>query len=191
MKRFFLVDTENIGKRFLPGIENLTNEDTVVIFHYINAPAISMDILTILANSKAHIIKKEMTSHRKNAMDFQICTYLGMLAGQHSSSAQYYIMSEDLGYGAAIEFINTSIDRSIVVKEIRNFTLTTKIETIRMGLDELLVGYPKKVKKVVNLAIRNTHSDAEFHNYLQNNLKSDGLKLYQLLKPYRETLCMA
>lgn len=185
MKKFYFVDTENIGKRFLPGAEKLTSEDTVVLFHYKNGPQTPMEVLSALSKCKASIIKKEMGTHTKNAMDFQICTFLGMIVGKYQNNAEYYILSEDKGYGAAIEFIENNLDQKVNIKEVRDFNLTTKQGVLRESLDSMLISYPKKVRRIATFAVQNMHTDEALHNYLQKNLPKDGPDIYRIIKPYR------
>ena len=185
MKRFYFVDTENIGKRFLPGAENLTSNDTIILFNYKYGPKLSMEVLSALSNCKASIVRKEMETHTKNAMDFQICTYLGMIVGTYQTHAEYYIFSEDKGYGAAIEFIEQSLEKKAVIKEVRDFNLSTKQGVLKANIDDMLGTYPKKVRRVAAFAIQNMHTDEALHNYLQKNLPKDGPTIYKLIKPYR------
>lgn len=191
MKRFFLIDTENIGYRYFPGIENLTGEDKVILFHYAEAKPISIEVMGKLANSKANIEIKEMNCHSKNAMDFQICTYIGILTGKYGSSAEYYIISEDNGYEAAIEFIKNNFEGKVTIEEVRDFNKTTRKAAQKISIDEILMNYPKKVRKVTLEGVRRTHSSGELHNYLQKNLPTDGTTIYQIVKDYREELIAA
>lgn len=94
---FYLVDFENVKSDGLKGIDDLTKEDTVVIFYSDNADKISFDIHQSLVKSKAEIKLKKVNVGQKNALDFQLAAYLGYAAAKNEKN-NYYIVSNDNGY---------------------------------------------------------------------------------------------
>lgn len=185
MKRFFLIDKENVGNRFVHGICELTSEDTVVLFHYLKAPPVGDGIMNIIKSSRANLEIVEMNTHTKNAMDFQICTYLGFLVNEYGTRANYYIVSEDSGYDASIEFIKSQINKDVCIKKIRTCSISGK----RSNIIPLAIGrsYSSDTVKVIKMGLKNTSSSKDFHIYLQRALKEDGPIIYNLIKPiYKE-----
>lgn len=182
MQRIFLIDLENINHRFLPGIEALTGNDRIIVF-YSEKEQLTMEVLSALANTKATVEQHLCKQHTKNAVDFQICSYLGILAGSYRTDCEYYIVSLDKGYGAAVDlikgiYINAKID---IVKNCRCEKLE---EEVRTTIDNLLKAYSRKVRKEAEEAVKRSSNTSELHNYLQLSLKKDGKNVYAKIKPY-------
>ena len=190
MKRLFLIDKENTGKRFLHGLDKLTANDKVIIFHYELAGEIKPDILLPLSHCKAAVEIIKMNTHTKNAMDFQICTYIGYLYNQYKRNAEYYIVSDDKGYGAAIEFIKTHVDPKAAISQINS---NMELEAEKVSLVEILLQdkYQKKVINKIKKGIISSRDKGEFHNYLQKNLNADFEQIYNLIKPVFAEVKMA
>lgn len=182
MKRLFLIDKENTGKRFLKGLDQLTANDKIIIFHYEQAGEIKPEILLPLSKCKAAVEIIKMNTHTKNAMDFQICTYIGFLYSQYKRTAEYYIVSDDKGYGASVEFIKNQIDPKAAITQIGS---SMCVETAKDNLVEgLLQGkYQRKVINKIIKGISVSRTKGEFHNYLQQNLNTDFEQIYNLIKP--------
>ena len=57
----------------------MTEEDTVCIFYSDNADSMTFDLHRKLNETKANIIYHKVAVGTKNALDFQLATYLGYL----------------------------------------------------------------------------------------------------------------
>lgn len=179
MKRLFFVDLENIGKTFIEGIHCLTAEDEVHIFHSAYFKSISPTIKDRLLSSSVgsyNII--ETNVHTKNAMDFQICTFLGYKVHELGSTAEYYLISADQGYCSAIEFLEKNNTANIKIAQIRSFEEINLKQTTKKKVTETLGGYSKKVIRVVMEGLDVSKSVREYHIYLQRNLKKDGEAIF-------------
>ena len=186
MKRFFLIDKENVGNRFLLGVNKLTIEDTLIVFHHELAGPIGEGVLNILNNSKASIEIIKMKTHTKNAMDFQICTYLGFLVSKYSSAATYYIVSGDCGYKASIELIKSQLDCDIEIHQIEDCKVDGISNIIPMAIGK---SYSQDTIRVIKTGLKATSSTKDFHIYLQRTLKDDGPVIYNLIRPiYKEAI---
>ena len=96
---YFLVDYENVNASGLKGVSGLSEEDTVVIFYSEKAETLTFGLHRRLNESKATISFQRVQTGVKNALDLQLCTYLGYLVGQNAQSpAVYYIVSADQDY---------------------------------------------------------------------------------------------
>jgi predicted nucleic acid-binding protein len=106
MKRYYLVDCENVCYWGLRGIESLTDEDTVVLF--VSSACGNMErYLRDIRNLKCTVLKMDVMNGFKNALDFQLVSYLGLLIGEHSGEKyEYNIVSKDKGYLASITMLN-------------------------------------------------------------------------------------
>jgi hypothetical protein len=119
MKMMFLVDGDNNVTSGLNGIEMLSKEDTVLIFHK-KGMALTK-IKKRVSQSKADVQFIESVKDGKNSIDFQIIAELGVLVGKNEVEFAY-IISHDKGYLASIEalkkryakaFVEVSLEESI------------------------------------------------------------------------------
>lgn len=99
MKMMFLVDGDNNINEGLNGIDMLSQEDEVLIFH--QKGAILTNIKKETEKSKANIQFVESAKGGKNSIDFQIIAELGVLIGKNEVEFAY-IISHDNGYNSAI-----------------------------------------------------------------------------------------
>lgn len=182
IKKMFLVDLENINRRFILGLENLQSTDRVILF-YSEQAQLSMDILVALTETKAMVERHQTRQHTKNAMDFQICSYLGMLVNDFRTEYDYYIVSLDKGYLAALDLIKEMLPE-IHAELVKNCNCEKKEEEVRATIDNLLSAFSRRVRKEAENAVRRSNNTSELHNYLQASLKEDSVKVYQTIKPY-------
>lgn len=111
-KRYYLVDYENVHQAGMNGIENLTENDVLVIFYTINAETLTFSIYEKLVQCKAEIQLYKVQCGGKNALDFQLSSYVGYIIGKNPT-AEYYIISNDRGYEYIINFWK---EKNIIIK---------------------------------------------------------------------------
>ncbi|MBR6107525.1 MAG: hypothetical protein IKQ39_05915 [Oscillospiraceae bacterium] len=101
--RLFLIDYENVNSAGLHGIGQASQDDRVILFYSHAANTLSFEIMDemIASNIMPERVCLERTG--KNALDFQLVTFLGYLIAREKADA-YYIISKDTGYQAAIAF---------------------------------------------------------------------------------------
>ena len=109
---YIFVDLENIKPN---EIGNLLNNDVgVLLFVGANQKSLSVDIVLAmqqLAESRsANYI--QITGNGRNALDFHITYYLGLIASKHPAS-KFYIFSNDKGYDPLIQHLQ---ERNINVR---------------------------------------------------------------------------
>ena len=138
--RFFLIDYENVNKAGLDGIDELSKNDTVIIFYSANADSLSFEAMRLLSASRANIEYIKVDTIGRNALDFQLSSYVGYLIGRYPD-AKLYIVSCDKGYsnvqifwfgqGAKVRLVPSVRDRkcantkrSDVEKVVENLDLT-------------------------------------------------------------------
>lgn len=98
---YYLIDFENVKSRGMEGVELLTEEDTVCIFYSDNADSMTFDLHRKLNETKANIIYHKVAVGTKNALDFQLATYLGyLICGQQNEGIHpnYFIVTKDNGF---------------------------------------------------------------------------------------------
>ncbi len=101
----FLVDYENIGEAGLKGIENLGSDTSTVIFYSEHADKISFDMHQVLCKCLSKLEFRKAETGKKNALDFQLSTYLGYLVASHPGD-RFFIISKDNGYRVVMDFWN-------------------------------------------------------------------------------------
>lgn len=99
----FLVDFENVKSSGLNGVGRLDASDQVVIFYSENADSMTFDLHEQINKSKADITFQKVSVGIKNALDFQLATYLGYLICRNEreeQAARYYVVTKDRGYSS-------------------------------------------------------------------------------------------
>lgn len=115
----FLIDFENECGNLLNGIShlNFSKNDEIIIFYSKNASHLTMELHKELEMTKAKKVYLKVETGSKNALDFQLSSYLGACI-QKSSKKKYYILSKDNGYDCVCRFWR---DNNIFVKRIEQF----------------------------------------------------------------------
>lgn len=99
----FLVDYENVNQKGLSGISKLAENDVVYIFYSANVSTLTFDIHKQIIASNAQIKYISVANGTKNALDFQLDTFLGYLIAT-STDRQFYIVSADNGFQVVKNF---------------------------------------------------------------------------------------
>ena len=102
-KKYYFIDYENVHKTGFNGLLNLNSNDNVIIFYSGNADKITFNLHKEIIDSKADITYFEVKAGGKNALDFQLSTYLGYLIG-NKKKAKGYIVSNDKGFEYVRDF---------------------------------------------------------------------------------------
>jgi hypothetical protein len=107
--RYFLIDYENVGLVGLNGIDELTDSDSVSIFYSEHAQTLTFDYHKKINASKADVDLILTESGEKNALDFQLASYLGFMISENTNyfpndEVTYYIVSRDTGYKPLLSF---------------------------------------------------------------------------------------
>ena len=102
----YLIDYENVHYSGLNGLEKLTEISTVIIFYTQNAESIPIPFFQKFAECKAKIEFYRVECGEKNALDFQLSTFLGYILGE-DKNADCHIISNDKGYEFVRNFLKT------------------------------------------------------------------------------------
>lgn len=203
--RLFLIDYENVNSAGLDGISMLTAKDRVILFYSASANTISFDIYDELIASRVHFERLNLNSSGKNALDFQLVTYLGYLIAKEEAD-EYFIISRDTGYSAAMDFctqqfgvkvqmkpsIKTAVSSKTqisVKKKPITVQVQPKADTRLIGPEELLAQMeppvPNDLAAEILTCMKESRNESEFHNALQNQIRSaDTKRYYHCLKRY-------
>lgn len=94
------VDYENVSNSGIDGIERLSSGYEVRILYSSHADTMRIPYIQMVINTKAKVSFIEVCISTMNALDFQLITDL---YSNIKKGIQYYIVSKDKGYDAAIE----------------------------------------------------------------------------------------
>jgi len=187
MKRYFLIDLENVGHTFLDGIEKLTVNDTIIICHNLRfGRDIATTIEARLSQTRAIVKRLYINNREKNAMDFCLCVKLGQLIAENGSSAKYYLISNDKGFDIASDYAK-NMTENIHIKRVESlkveFTEEQSREKTKEQLTEILSTYNKKVVNITRNCLAEAKNREEFHNLLQKRLQERHCReIYQKTK---------
>ena len=102
---YYLVDYENVKTPGLNGVNKLPKEDIVCIFYSENADSLTFSLHRRLNESQANIMYQRVEVGRKNALDFQLSSYLGYIIHENLANPyDYYIVTQDKGYESLVTY---------------------------------------------------------------------------------------
>lgn len=196
----FLIDYENVNASGLSGISGLSAKDKVVIFYSDRAETMTFGLHRRLNESKADISFQKVRTGSKNALDLQLCTYLGYLIAQNGrASAAYYIVSGDQDYAVVTEYWDRQNINVALIPEIAVISVpvpakkalkkkAASIGEIKSRLKALLPGkYQNQIPVIAEIihaseTKQKVHGELvrAFHDGADNSVPSE---IYKYIKP--------
>jgi len=122
---YYLIDFENVKN--IQGITTLSYNDTVIFFYSKNSNALSFALHREIASSAAEFRYFEIESGGKNALDFQLSSYLGFLIANFPEE-HFYIVSKDTGFATVISFWKENEDFNFNVERIENIICAESVD---------------------------------------------------------------
>lgn len=193
----YLIDYENVMSVGLNGLSELTENDTVIIFYSENSDKLNFETHQQLIETKAAVQYQKAESGTKNALDFQLASYLGYLISDTNTTEneKYYIVTKDNGFSVLKKYWNK---RNICIDIICDLTglqihsesekITAESDTEKI-LAKVLSGYinsKDEINTVVKI-IKNAETRTEIISNLSNLYKDRRLNLiYEVITPYIE-----
>ena len=193
---YFLVDYENVWGAGLEGIDDLTEDDVVVIFYSDKADTLTFDLHNSINASPAAFYYQKVTVGEKNALDFQLCSYLGFLIRDtlnvSDEPSEYYIVSNDHGFAMMSEYWEKNGVRVNNVSNLikKPFTSPTDIKQITLHDNEALTKALKTVLTTKNdiatvkQIIFQSKTKLEVNNNISKKFNNKTGKIYQAIKPF-------
>lgn len=205
--KLFLIDYENVNSAGLEGISLLNEDDRVILFYSQSANTLSFDVFDELMQARVFPEKVNLNQSGKNALDFQLVTYLGYLIAKENAE-EYYIISRDTGYAATIHFCKTQLGTKVQMKPSIKAAFTGKTpvavkkmsavavpaaprccearaeseHTSLLTAEEVLAAMDPPVSPDIAAQILECMSrcknESEFHNALQNQFRNANTKHY-------------
>ena len=93
----FLIDYENVTSAGIEGIDKLSESDRVYIFYTQAQQSISFDMHRAILNTRAKVNYFSVANGGKNALDFQLASFLGYLVAV-SEDKCIFVVSGDKGF---------------------------------------------------------------------------------------------
>ena len=113
--RLFLIDYENVNSAGLHGIGQAAADDRLILFYSHAANTLSFEIMDEMLNAGIMPERVCLEQTGKNALDFQLVTFLGYLIAKEKAD-EYYIISKDAGYQSAIAFCENYLGVKVQLK---------------------------------------------------------------------------
>ncbi len=104
MANMFFVDYENVGDSAMCGVKSLVPGERVVVFFSKNAKALTFELWNELTECKGLKDIKQVEHPGKNALDFQLSSYLGYSICKYPHFDNFVIISKDTGFQTLIDF---------------------------------------------------------------------------------------
>lgn len=111
--RVFLVDMENVPK--LTNVNKLATDDKLILFYSDNTPPMPMDTIKAIIDTGVNFELKKIHLGVKNALDFQLSSYLGYLLHTYAN-AKFIIISKDKGFDVVKKFWSSEKKKNIVIQ---------------------------------------------------------------------------
>lgn len=187
VKSYYLVDYENVKSDGLNGIHKLDSNNTVCIFYSRNADRISSELNLHLKESNANIIYRHVEVGMRNALDFQLSSYLGEVITENANeNCKYYIVSKDNGFASLIPFwreknIDIKIVADVSGKEVLNARDETaeKVSELTGDLENAV-----KIAEIIMSCRTRTEVNSSLQRLYRDNDKSSST--YHALRPLIE-----
>ena len=196
---YFLIDYENVHVNGLNGISKLTENDVVIIFYSENADTLTFGMHRRINESKADIQFQRVDVKEKNALDFQLCTYLGFLIHEKMSEENfYYIVSNDGGYAVLPNYckkfgIDLKLVSDLTKNEVQFIPKKSDAESTptatKNNLTELKMALRKILKTDAEIdeavkIIQSSKTKTDVNSNLGKKFKDRGGKIYQAVKEF-------
>ena len=201
---FYLIDFENTKN--ISSLSDLSDQDTIIFFYSQNANSLSFDLHIELNKSTAN--KKYFLAQcgGKNALDFQLSSYVGYLISAYPNE-KIIIISNDKGFGYLLSFwqeqgftnieirkniSENPIDSKDVVENNKNVhsqnPIQTQVETIQDVLKKNIPSLNISINQIVEIEkiVNGFKTKQAINNNLMKLLRdSDKVgKITKVIKPY-------
>ena len=145
--RLYLIDYENVNSAGLHGIGQASAEDRIILFYSHAANTLSFEIMDEMM--EAEILPERVCLEKtgKNALDFQLVTFLGYLIAKEKAD-EYYIISRDSGFQSAITFCQAYLGVKVHLKPSMKAAIGSKKQPARQAE---VTEKQKPVKKTAKL----------------------------------------
>lgn len=178
----YLVDFENVHSEGLTGVEKLGENDECYIFYSVNAYSLSFDLHQKIIESKAKFYYKMVDAHGKNALDFQLVTFLGYLVAKHPDE-HFYVVSGDKMFCCATDYwCKENVNADVLEDFSELLFMNSNEKNISDYIGQMLTNSYERV--LTQRAYRRMSSLTQTQEYLASKLgKRRAREIRNLLSP--------
>lgn len=178
----YLVDFENVHSEGLTGVEKLGENDECYIFYSVNVCSLSFDLHQKIIESKAKFYYKMVDAHGKNALDFQLVTFLGYLVAKHPDE-HFYVVSGDKMFCCATDYwCKENVDADVLEDLSELLFMNSNEKNISDYIGQMLTNSYERV--LTQRAYRRMPSLTQTQEYLTSKLgKRRAREIRNLLSP--------
>lgn len=178
---FYLIDYENVNTEGMKGIDVLTSGDEVIVFYSEHADRLTFDLHQKINSSEAKVCYTKVTACKKNALDFQLVSYLGYLVALHPND-NFYIVSRDNGFQNVVKFWAEKQVLIAQLSEINQSQVQPQSESLLNKVEKLFVN--AETAAIVTKCLQESHSRQELHNKMAAAFRSNDevSKYYKRVK---------
>ena len=177
----YLIDFENVRSDGLAGIENLKKGDEVFIFYSEHAATLTIAMHKRILGCPAKIYYVEAMTGTKNALDFQLVSYLGYMI-REKPEVDYFIVSKDKGFEVVAQFWETKGVRVFTEAALDGCAEDAESESIRKFLEENLSD--KSEREFVGKCIKELATKSGINNRIVKKYGTTRAgEIYKLIKP--------
>lgn len=183
----FLVDYENVNVDGFNGLSNCTENDQIKIFYTKGAETLTFGLHRRLTESKSKIEYFKVENGSKNALDFQLSSYLGYLIAKNPED-KYYIVSKDKGYDVLCLFWQKFKNLNIQLSLVSDLSLKNEKEEKKKLIDlvqsSLVEFKDSNLNQEVSTIIEKYKTKQGIYNALIKSYESKkGGDIYRKIKP--------
>jgi hypothetical protein len=181
MKHYF-IDFENVNHTGLV-TNNERLDGFVYIFYTDSCTMVNMDLFSDIERLGGQIKFFHVKNGIKNALDFQLSTYLGFIISETNKEDKYVIISKDTGFDRVVDFWKA---QNVKIK--RKIDLTNNVEvnipsinTPKITIDTIIKN--KKDRQLVIDICKKYKNKNDLHNALIKEMGAKkGRTTYQQIK---------
>lgn len=178
----YLVDFENVRSEGLTGVEKLGENDECYIFYSVNAYSLSFDLHQKIIESKAKFYYKMVDAHGKNALDFQLVTFLSYLVAKHPDE-HFYVVTADKMFSCATDYwCKENVDADVLEDLSELLFMNSNEKNISDYIGQMLTNSYERV--LTQRAYRRMSTLTQTQEYLVSKLgKRRASEIRNLLSP--------
>lgn len=181
---YYLVDYENVKKDGLNGINKLTEEDVVCIFYSENADTLTFGLHRRLNESRANITFQKVEVGTKNALDFQLATFLGYAIAENKEQ-EYFIVTKDTGFNVLCSYWAKRKIKIMIVADVSGKNIKKEQDELRKEVNRLIKD--TEIAGIVVKFIQQYKTKQGINNALMKKFPSKDNKqaseIYNAIKP--------
>ena len=201
---YYLIDYENVSEEMLMKMQELKKDSLVYLFYSENGgKKISLDALEKIQGSGRRVQNIKVNAGTKNALDFQLSSYLGFLISKGSEKDDFIIISNDKGYDVVAKFwcdkkykvsrMDVGLTKKVSTAKSEKSASTTNQKKSKVDKDDVATqgevqkvlgkGYNfQAITEIVNQYKTKTAINSALIKFANKDTKKAG-EIYQKLKP--------